>query len=160
MSVEEARQIDLPQWFTTRLKDTTTDITVQQESIRRTKDSDLQSTIGSPSKAKQYKIARKKPSLKQNTSETSQSQSTYQSNEQDMVTEGVTVKVSDDEGVRDRQYSYQEIYNNSEENRHFRLNITKENEDWLLSQITMDSRQMDTEDNELYSQDSIQEKNQ
>jgi hypothetical protein len=51
VSVEEARQIDLPPWLTTRLKDNTTDIPVQQDNLQLSK--------GSPSKASPYKIARK-----------------------------------------------------------------------------------------------------
>jgi hypothetical protein len=34
VSIEEARQVDLPQWFTTRLKDNITNITIQQENTK------------------------------------------------------------------------------------------------------------------------------
>ena len=179
ISVEEARQIDLPPWFTTRLKNNTTDMTIQPDNLQLSK--------GSPSKASPYKIARKKPSVKQNTSELSTSTNVHQISGHTTLTKGLTVKFSDDEGVRDKYYNNQEKYNDSEETntypqdrdimKDFRLNIFKTNEDWslnqarastqdvstmsnnYLSQITMESQKMDTENQEQYSQESIQEQN-
>jgi hypothetical protein len=67
VSIEEARQVNLPHWITARLRDNSTNITIQRENTKNIQSMDNNPSKGTPLKDNTYRIVRKKNGITKNT---------------------------------------------------------------------------------------------